>query len=192
MPYRNVEFTQGQYYHIYNRGAGRSKIFFVEENYKYLTRLVERNFKKYGIIIIAYCFMPNHYHFLLRLENELFLSKFINVLFSAYVQALNRQQNRTGTLFEGRFKHILVDEWKYLIHLCRYIHLNPVKAGLVSAPEEWEYSNYKEWIGARNGILKDEGFIKDYFESREKYSEFVNDVEDEKQSLAKIGKYIWD
>ncbi len=117
MPYRNLEFTQGQYYHIYNRGAGRSKIFSVEENYKYLTRLVERNFKKYGISIIAYCFMPNHYHFLLRLETKLLLSKFINVLFNTYVQALNKQQNRTGALFEGRFKHILVDEWKYLIHL---------------------------------------------------------------------------
>ena len=167
-------------------------IFFVEENYKYLTRLVERNFKKYGITIIAYCFMPNHYHFLLRLETELLLSKFINVLFNTYVQALNRQQNRTGALFEGRFKHILVDEWKYLIHLCRYIHLNPVKAGLVSTPEEWAYSNYKVWIGARNGILKDDNFIQGYFESRERYSEFVNDIEDEKQNLVKIRKYIWD
>jgi putative transposase len=192
MPYRNTEFTKGQYYHIYNRGAGKSKIFYNEENYKYLIKLIEKNCQKYDVGIITYCLMPNHYHFLLQQLTDEPISKFINVIFNGYVQALNRQQNRTGTLFEGRFKHILIDDWKYLIHLCRYIHRNPVKAGLVSKPEQWEFSNYKEWIGVRNGILKDEDFIKEHFENSNSYVQFVNDLEDEKKSLSKIGKYIWD
>lgn len=192
MPYRTDEFTKGQYYHVYNRGAGKSKIFFNQENYKYLIQLIEKNYQKYGMGIITYCLMPNHYHFLIQQLTDVPISKFINVLFNGYVQALNRQQNRTGTLFEGRFKHVLIDEWKYLIHLCRYIHLNPVKARLVSKPEEWEFSNYKEWIGMRDGILKDADFIKEHFENSNTYIQFVHNVEDEMKSIAKIGKYIWD
>ena len=192
MPNRNTDFTEGQYYHIYNRGAGRTKIFLVEDNYRYLLQLIQRYYQKYEITIIAYCLMPNHYHFLLRQGLGEPISKFINVLFNAYVQALNRQQGRTGTLFEGRFKHICVDDWKYLTHLCRYIHRNPVKAGLVTAPEEWIYSNYRDWVGLRHEILKDQEFINEHFANTQQYIEFINDVQGEEKNLPKIGKYVWD
>lgn len=192
MPYRGDAFTQGQYYHIYNRGAGKGQIFFNEGNYEYLLRLVKRYYQKHGATIIAYCLMPNHYHFLLRQETDEPLSKFVGVLFNAYAQALNIQQKRTGTLFEGRFRHKCVDKWEYLVTLCRYIHRNPVKARLVSKPEDWLYSNYREWIGMRNGELKDETFIQDHFPSPEEYVAFVNDVEDEKKSYEKISKYMFD
>ncbi|MCD6334967.1 MAG: transposase [Candidatus Latescibacteria bacterium] len=66
--------------------------------------------------------MPNHYHFLLRQDGEVSLSRFINVAFNVYVQALNKQLERKGTLFEGRFKHVLVDKDEYILYLCRYIH----------------------------------------------------------------------
>lgn len=192
MPYRNSEFTKGQYYHIYNRGAGKSKIFFNQGNYQYLIKLIQKYIEKYGISIIAYCLMPNHYHFLILQLTDSPISKFINVLFNAYVQALNLQQNRTGTLFEGRFKHIRIDGWNYLSHLCRYIHRNPVKAGLVNHPEEWEYSNYREFVEMRSSDLKDVEFIKTYFPNPDEYRNFVNDVQDEEKNLSKIEKYIWD
>ena len=192
MPYRNIAFAQGQYYHIFNRGAGKSKIFFVEDNYRYLLDLIQKYMGKYDISMIAYCLMPNHYHFLLRQMAGEPISKFINVLFNSYVQALNRQQDRTGTLFGGRFKHICLDDWNYLSHLCRYIHRNPVKAGLVSAPEDWVYSNFREWIGLRNSELKDDAFIQTHFPNPEEYMLFVNDIRDEEKNLGKIGKYIWD
>jgi len=192
MPYRGDIFTQGQYYHIYNRGAGKGKIFFNEGNYLYLLRLIKEYAPKFGVAVIAYCLMPNHYHFLLRQETEVLLSKFMQVLFNAYVQALNIQQGRTGTLFEGRFKHKRVDTWEYLIVLCRYIHRNPVEAGLVKKPEDWAYSNYREWIGLRDGVLVDRIFVHDHFSSAEEYVQFVNDVEDEKKSYEKIGKYLFD
>ena len=192
MPYRSNAFTQGQYYHIYNRGAGRGNIFTNEGNYLYLLRLVEEYAPKYGVAVIAYCLMPNHYHFLLRQETEILLSKFMQVLFNAYVQALNAQQERTGTLFEGRFRHKCVEKWEYLIVLCRYIHLNPVMAGLVTRPEDWPYSNYQDWIGLRDGGLVDKVFVQDHFSSAEEYVKFVNDVEDEKKSYEKIRKYMFD
>ena len=192
MPYRGDLFVPGQYYHLYNRGAGKAKIFFNDGNYQYLLRLVKEYYQKYGATIIAYCLMPNHYHFLLRQETDDPLSKFMQVLFNAYVQALNLQQERTGTLFEGRFKHKRVDKWEYLRMLCRYIHLNPVKAGLVRKPEDWVYSNYREWIGLRDGDLVDTGFVQEHYSSVDEYVRFVSNVEDEKRSYEKIRKYMFD
>jgi REP element-mobilizing transposase RayT len=106
MPYRGDVFAADQYYHIYNRGAGKGLLFFNSGNYEYCLRLVKRYQQRYGVTVIAYCLMPNHYHFLLRQETEEPLSRFVNVLFNAYVQAVNKQQSRQGTLFEGRFRHV--------------------------------------------------------------------------------------
>jgi len=77
MPYRGDAFVQGQYYHLYNRGAGKGKIFFNDGNYLYLLRLIKEHAPKFGVTVIAYCLMPNHYHFLLRQETEILLSKFM-------------------------------------------------------------------------------------------------------------------
>ncbi len=192
MPYRGDELVQGHYYHVYNLGAGGGLLFFNPGNYEYCLRLVKRHFQKYGAPVIAYCMMPNHYHFLLRQETDVPLSKFINVLFSAYVQAVNRQQGRRGTLFAGRFRHVCVDREEYLVHLCRYVHLNPVKAKLVSHPDDWPYSNYLEWIGQRAGTLKDETFIRERFPNPEAYRQFVADYQDEVRVREHIKKYIWD
>jgi putative transposase len=192
MPYRGDVFVQGHYYHIYNRGAGKGLIFFNSGNYEYLLYLVKRYCRRYGVTVIAYCLMPNHYHFLLRQETDQVLSKFINVLFNAYVQAVNRQQGRKGTLFEGRFRHVWVDREEYLIHLCRYIHLNPVKANLVPQIEDWPYSNYLEWIDQRTGALKDARFICDRFPTPEAYRQFVANTQDVIQTGESIAKYVWD
>lgn len=175
MPYREDTFVKGRYHHIYNRGAGRNRLFFNPENYTHCLRLVKRYAKRYGMTVIAYCLMPNHYHFLLRQNGDVPISKFINVLFNAYVQAVNRQQGRSGTLFEGRFRHVWVDREEYLVHLCRYIHLNPVKARLVSDPQAWPYSNYPEWIGVRGGTLIDRDFVETYFATGKAYRQFVQE-----------------
>ena len=175
MPRRKNQFITGHYYHIYNRGANRENIFFRQDNYTYFLRLVKKYSLKYQIAIIAYCLMPNHYHFLLRQDGEAQISQFIGVLFNAYAQALNRQNGRSGALFEGRFKDVHVDDDAYLLHLCRYIHGNPVKAGLVMLPEHWAFSNYMEWIGERPGKLVDAAFVDAFFPRRVDYQEFVLD-----------------
>lgn len=189
MPYRRGEFEKGQYYHIYNRGANRQNIFFTRDNYLYCLKLVKKYTEKYMVTVIAYCLMPNHYHFLLRQESEQPLSAFINALFNAYVQALNKQRNRTGTLFEGRFKHVRVDRDDYILHLCRYIHLNPLEAGLVAKPEQWAFSNYLEWIEKRAGTLKDENFITGYFPNPQEYQQFVMDYKLEKDLEEELKRY---
>lgn len=136
--------------------------------------------------------MPNHYHFRLRQEADQPLSRFVNVLFNAYVQAINKQQGRSGTLFEGRFRHVWVDQEAYLAHLCRYIHLNPVKAGLVSRAEEWPYSNYLEWIGQRDRTLKDLALIRGLFPDPEAYRRFVADYQDDAETREHIRRFVGD
>lgn len=175
MPRRENKFSRGHYYHVYNRGANRERIFFSAENYFYLLKLAKKYCQKYQIAIIAYCLMPNHYHFLLRQDGETSIGHFIGVLFNAYAQAVNKQNGRTGTLFAGRFKDVHVDNEAYLLHLCRYIHGNPVKAGLVTALEEWPYANYLEWIGERPGSLVDDQFVTSFFPNRLAYKAFVLD-----------------
>jgi REP element-mobilizing transposase RayT len=163
----------GQYYHVYNRGVGRQRLFVSDANCRFLLRRAKRYRKDYDLSIIAYCLMPNHYHLLLRPGEDEALSSFVQRLFNSYSQAFNRQQGRSGTLFEGRAKSILVDSEDYVLHLCRYIHLNPVNAQLVSHPGEWLWSNYLEWVGRRSGTLIDREFVDAYFPEATDYEGFV-------------------
>lgn len=161
------------YYHVYNRGCNRQRIFANDGNYVYLLRRCQSFLADSPLTVIAYCLMPNHYHFLLRPEEDGALSRFIQRLFNSYTQAFNRQQGRSGTLFEGRAKTVLVDTDEYVLHVCRYIHLNPVRAGLVTHPGLWRYSNYLEWVQQRAGTLVDRDFVRQYFATPADYEAFV-------------------
>lgn len=164
-----IAWVPGHYYHIYNRGARRKSIFYEEENYL----MVIRNFKKYcrqfNLTLIAYCLMPNHYHLLVRQNGSDRAGLLPQRSFLSYTHAFNRRYNESGTLFEGRFKTKHVNTEPYLCYLCKYIHFNPVKDGIVSTPDSWLYSNYLDWIGEREGTLLDKEFIKDHFQSGESY-----------------------
>lgn len=181
----------GQYYHVYNRGTNRQRIFANEENYDFLLRRARQFLPFYAIRMIAYVLMPNHYHFLIAVDEDGALSPFLQRLFNSYSQAFNLQQNRTGTLFEARAKSILVDESKYVYALVRYIHLNPVVARLVSKPEEWQFSNYLEWLGVRSDVLFDPSFSKLFFASPDEYGTFVNSDIPEAMER-KLAKYYFD
>jgi hypothetical protein len=117
--------------------------------------------------------MPNHYHFLIYPLEDGILSRFIQRLFNSYTQAFNKQQKRSGTLFEGRAESVLVATDEYILHLCRYIHLNPVSAKLVAHPVDWPYSNYLEWVKKREGTLVDREFVNGFFQSSKDYENFV-------------------
>ncbi|MFB0534576.1 MAG: transposase [Anaerolineae bacterium] len=163
----------GHYYHVYNRGCNRQRIFANAGNYLFLLRRAQSFLADYPLSVIAYCLMPNHYHFLLRPEEDRALSRFIQRLFNSYTQAFNKQQGRSGTLFGGRAKSVPVDTDEYVVHLCRYVHLNPVRAGLVAHPSEWLYSNYLEWVERRGGTLVDRVFVRQYFPTASDYEAFV-------------------
>ena len=175
MPYRKAQFAQGHFYHMYNRGVGRQPIFREADNYLFLLRRLREYACRLDVAVIAYCLMPNHYHFLLRQDGQEPAGRLPQRLFNSYTKAFNRRYDRTGTLFEGPFKAIHVDRDGYLLHLCRYIHANPVKHRLVSDLSQWPYSNYLEWIGARNGRLVDRAFVREHFPVEDNYRSFVWD-----------------
>jgi len=174
MPARNQEFQVGEYYHIYHRGANRQKIFFEMENYLYFLRLVNKYCRTFAMNVVVYCLMPNHFHFLLQPRETGNLSNFMHRLQLSYVQAINKRYKRTGPLFRERFQHKHVYSERYQILLCRYIHVNPLKDGLVERLEDWTFTNYLEFIEARWGKLFVPNFREKFFATPAAYAEFVS------------------
>jgi REP element-mobilizing transposase RayT len=180
----------GGYYHFFNRGCNREPIFFSDDNYLHLLHLIHR-FLPPSVSVVAYCLMSNHYHMLLKSMDSGSCSRFLQSTFSAYTQAVNRQRKRHGTLFERRAKGILVDDEKYAIYLCRYIHLNPVVARIAPSPLDWPYSNYAEFVGKRQGTLFDRQFVEAHCGNAAAYEGFVMSSLAE-AIAAKIAKYCAD
>lgn len=192
MPPRSVKFCVGEYYHIYNRGHNRDRIFFERDNYlfflkkarEFLLRQVEAesneakktvraaNLEVSSCQIIAYCLMPNHYHFLVQIQAEGF-SAAMQSFGQAYTNSINRKRDLVGPLFQSRFQAIHVDHEDYLLQLTRYIHLNPVVASIVAKPEDWEFSSYVDYLGLRSGSLPKPQMILRPFGSPERYRGFV-------------------
>ncbi|MFZ1756348.1 MAG: transposase [Caldilineaceae bacterium] len=173
MPARKLKFEPGNYYHIYNRGAGKRSIFYRHEDYMNFLQRFKENTAKTNASIIAYCLMPNHFHFLLRQNDEMSVGLAVQRICLGYAKHLNIKYEEQGALFAGRFQAILVSTDEYLRHLCRYIHANPVIAGIALTPDLWPYSNYLEWIGQRQGTLVDRKFVQKHFPTPEHYISFV-------------------
>lgn len=190
MAKRNLLFKAGRYYHIYNRGAGKAKIFFEEDNYIFLLKKIKEYSNKYEFSVIAYCLMPNHFHLLLRQDGAQPLNIALGFMFNAYTKAINKKSSRSGTLFQGSFKSIYIEDNRYLIELCRYIHRNPIDDGLIRNIENWKYSNYLEWAKKRIGSLIDEQFRDKYFQSGKGYENFVMTHFSNKQVTKMIKQYI--
>ncbi len=172
MPYRQVEFSAGHYYHVYNRGNNYQPIFFERENYLYFLRQMRKYLTADVVELIAYCLMPDHYHLLLYLKSGC-LSDAMQAFILGYTKAINKRYQRAGALFQGRFKGKLVDCDEYLLHLSRYIHLNPVLAGLVKRPEEWEFSSYGDYVGLQAAAMSKPDVVISQFLKREDYRAFV-------------------
>ena len=170
-----INWLAGEHYHIYNRGAHRKSLFREEDNYFFVLKRIKRYCRQFNISMIAYCLMPNHYHFLVRQNGDKRAGLLAQMVFNSYSKAYNKKYQHSGTLFEGRFEAKHIDNDDYLLHLCRYIHVNPVKDGLVSSCADWPYSNYLEWVGLRQGKLVDRQFIAEMFPKAGEYEEFVQD-----------------
>ncbi len=189
---RRPPYIQGHYYYIYNRGSGRVEIFQEEDNYYFVLGRIKKYSHEFNLNLITYCLMPNHYHMLIRQDGEHRAGLLPQRVFNSYTKAYNRKNGHSGTLFEGHYKVVHVTGESHLRHLCRYIHANPVKDGLVKKPEEWPYSNYLEWIGKRQGTLVDRDFVEGFFDTSAVYQDFVRDFLIMRELPVELGVYLED
>ena len=196
-----MRYQSHSYYHIYNRGAHKKKIFFSKEQYVYCLKLLNKYADKYAVYILAYCLMPNHYHLVLQQNENGSISKFIQTSFNAFSQTINLLEQHSGTLFQGKAKAKLIDSDESVVHVIRYLHLNPVKAGLVKRPEDWPFSDYCEWVNSHSHLPKvylglkrpSEGFQRfrdSIFTDGKEYERFVDEYRNEVQNN-KLEKFLF-
>jgi len=128
--------------HVVQRGNNRQPCFFTEDDYLFFLSCLDKAAKRYRCGIHAYVLMTNHFHLLLTAELETGLSLFMKLLEQRYVQYVNRNYRRSGSLWDGRFRSSLVQSERYVLACYRYIELNPVRAGIVKHPIEYRWSSY--------------------------------------------------
>jgi putative transposase len=146
-----IEFP-GAVYHVTSRGDRREAIFEDDQDRDTFLTVVAQATERFDAVVLAYCLMDNHYHLVLHTRRGN-LSRLMQQLNGVYTQAYNRRHRKVGHLFQGRFKGILVDENAYLLEVCRYVDLNPVRARLVRDPGNWRWSSYRAHTG--NAISPD-------------------------------------
>jgi len=135
----------GAFYHVTDRGNERREIFQTKKDYERFKRYVIGAQDRYDFLLHGYVLMTNHYHLIIE-TSKANLNRIMHYINGSYTTYFNRRQGRNGHLFQGRYKAILVDVDRYLLELSRYLHLNPVRAGLVKRPEEYSYSSYRSYI----------------------------------------------
>jgi len=145
-----IEF-KGAVYHITSRGNAKQAIFLDEKDFTDFLLVLCQVVKRYYFILHTYCLMNNHYHLLIETPYGN-LSRGIRQLNGLYTQRFNQRHQRVGHLLQGRYQAILVDKDNYLLELCRYVVLNPVRAKKVKDPKDWKWSTYRATTGYKKGI----------------------------------------
>jgi putative transposase len=140
-----LEFA-GALYHLTSRGDAREAIFLCDADRRVFFDLVGAVWERYNWAVHAYCLMTNHYHLLVETPDAN-LTKGMRQLNGVYTQGFNRRYNRTGHVFQGRYKAIVVQQDAYLLELARYLVLNPVRAQMVRTAGDWPWSSYRAMIG---------------------------------------------
>jgi putative transposase len=172
------------WYHVMNRGRRREEIFTDPQDFNAFLKLLEESTLLWGVRISAYCLMSNHYHLLLQTPRAN-LSRAMRHIDGIYTQRFNRRHKAVGQLFAGRYRSILIDADAYLLQLVRYIHRNPLRAGMVAKPDQYPWTSHR-------GYLSDEKqwdwLHKEYVLSnfstkprarRQAYNEFIADDDSE-------------
>ena len=147
MPRKPRMFVAGTPCHVIQRGNNRSVCFFEAQNYQFYLHCLKEACIRYDVALHAYVLMTNHVHLLMTPSEQTGVSRVMQSIGRRYVQYINSRYNRTGTLFEGRFKASLVQQDAYFLMCMRYIELNPVRANMVLTPAQYTWSSFHENTG---------------------------------------------
>ncbi len=223
MPARKTYLATGQIYHIFNRGVASSPIFTQKRDYTHFLDLMDyyqysnitNKFSLFSqlsrkqrqktihelkaknqrwVTLIAYCLMPNHFHFLIRQEAENGIREFMRLLQNSYSRYFNIKYQRHGALFGSRFKAVRVETEKQLLHLSRYIHLNPYSGYItktLKSLSKYPYSSFREYLDNSTPQRCHKNIILSYFKNRSEYKMFVFDRADYQRSLEEIKHLLY-
>ena len=174
-----IEYS-GAFYHVTSRGNERKTIFSDAWDLEKFLSFLESAVERHGALVHAYSLMGNHYHLLLETPNAN-LSRIMRDINSSYSTYFNIKWKRSGHLFQGRYKAILVESDAYAAELSRYIHLNPVRAKMCEAPEEYPWMSYKFYTEGNEPSWLTTGFILGYFglstaQARLNYRHYIHDM----------------
>lgn len=220
MPAKNVlkSYIEDGFYHLYNRGVEKRKIFLDDQDYKtflkylkiyldppldlparkvtireYTFQAPAKPLKNYNgqVELLAYCLMPNHFHLLIKQKAKNSMELFMRSLATKYSTYFNKRYDRIGSLFQGPYKAVLVSDDNYLLHVSRYIHLNPVK----DSPLHMAYSSYGDYLQKRKTTWINTKTLLSYFKTAQKltlrdmlsYQSFVEDyLVDPKETIGEL------
>lgn len=174
----------GGLYHVLLRGNGGQEIFFEDPDRYRLYLLIQEGVERYSYRVHAFCCMPNHLHLAIQVA-EVPLSKIMQNLSFRYTRWINQRRKRLGHLFQGRYKAILVNQDQYLLELVRYIHLNPVRAKLVTQPAAYQWSSHRAYLGKADLSWLTTDWVLSQFGTRiaiarRRYDQFVTEGMEER------------
>lgn len=187
MPRKPRLHVPGGFYHVILRGNHREPLFGAERDRAYLNALVGDAAARFDLRILAYCWMTNHLHLAVRV-GDVPLAQPMQRLAMRYSRHIHRDTGQVGHLFERRYRAILVDADSYLKSLVRYIHLNPVVAGMVGEPMAYQWSSHRDYLGRPTAPWLDTDFVLGMFGptigvARVRYARFMRSYGDEDLAL---------
>lgn len=211
MPYQQAIFSNNETYHIFNRGVEKRQIFMNKRDYERFietmdyyrmknppTRfsfknrplLLQKNVDSSPLVeILCFCLMPNHFHMLVRQIEESGITTFVSKLTNSYTKYFNIKYKRNGPLLQGAFKAVRIEDDEQLLHVSRYIHLNPLIDYLVKDLKTYHHSSYLEFLGQRNGFCQKE-IILSHFSKKSDYEQFVLNQEDYGRSIKHMERLL--
>ncbi|MCL4360234.1 transposase [Patescibacteria group bacterium] len=202
---RPIAFRNSYVYHVFNRGVERRNIFLSARDYRRFTLLIEyyrfmdvpRSFSHFltlpvnerqyyaaklrttppGVDILAYCLMPNHFHLIVRQNVDHGIITAISTIANGYAKYFNKKQDRVGPLYQGPFKAVPIETDEQLLHVSRYIHLNPVSSGIIDEADLWTYrwSSLPAYGGTPPVPWLETRTVLSHFSDKHPYRDFVSD-----------------
>ena len=185
---------ENTFYHITARGNRREKIFYSDRDKEVFLKRLKEMLIKYSMTCHAYCLMDNHYHLFIKTIKPN-LSQGIHYLNSAYANWFRNKHQIIGPLFQGRFKSILIDADNYALMLSAYIHLNPLRAGIVKQLEDYPWSSYLDYLNLRKSHITDPYFVLNLIDNNalksiKKYRNYLIEYQDMKDPIKESYHHI--
>lgn len=175
---------ENAFYHVFNRGINKQPIFITRQDYSFFLKKLSDLRQKFDHSLYAYCLMPNHFHLSIQTRKAP-ISKIMASLTTSFSMYFNRTHIHFGSVFQNRFKSILIQDDPYFLQLSKYIYLNPVKAGIVKNPVDYKYSSIREALGHEPLFFLDSDIVRligETKESQKEYEKFIYDGLDQKFS----------